>query len=487
MTFARVLLAGIAAAALLLVLQASSAHGAWRTPAGAGTGASGAQRLPAGTQPTALAGGARSVALSWSAPTGIPAGARYRVVRTPSGGGAAIAVCDQVSATSCSDTAVPTGAWHYAVAVTLGAWAGASGTTSSAVTIAAPAMTLSTATVSGLPGATDATLTGFAASETITFRLDSASGTVLTTSPAATTTSAAGGGTGRLAIPAGTAAGAHPVHAIGARTLRPTATVTVSLPTPTLILASSTFATLPATTTATVAAFGANEPVTFRLDAADGTSIGSATANAAGGASGSITVPAGVSSGAHTVYAVGSAGSGATQAFTVSGLGASPSALAFTNGGTSRRPDQRDTVTLTFNRELQPRSICSAWSATSASAGTSGTVRLYTPTGGRNTLEITAMSGCTSFAFGAIDLGRTNMTSATGTVATFTGATIAWSAANRRITITLNNNGTVTGGTLLRAGSSSTAAATYTPAPALRALSGVAVTGTFTTSALVPF
>ncbi len=485
MTVRRLLIVAILIAAAALALQAGAANAAWRAPDIAGVGAAGAQHLPAGSQPSAVAS-ARSVDVSWDAATDAPDGSSYRVVRTPAAGGAATTVCADVNETSCTDTDVPTGSWRYAVRVILGAWAGPAGDTSSSMTIGAAALSLSPSSVSALPATTTATLSGFTASETVTFRLDSPSGTVLATSPATTTTSAAGAATATVTIPSSTSTGAHTIHAIAADGLSATATLTVSLPASSLALTSTTFATLPATTTATVAAFRPAEAITFRLDSATGTSIGTATANASGAATSSVTVPAGTTSGAHTVYAVGAAGSSATRAVTVSALGASPSALAFTNGSTSRQPDRNDTVTMTYSRELQPRSVCSAWSATSGSASTTGTVRIFTPAGGHNTLEVTAMSGCTTFAVGSIDFGRTNMTSTSGTVLTYS-ATIAWSRTSRRITITLTSNATATGGSLLRLSSGNTAVATLTPSTALLALSGAAVTGTFSTGAIVPF
>lgn len=489
MTVRRLLIVAIVLAAAALALQAAGAQAAWRGPQVAGSGASAAQQLPAGPQPTVAAGSlARSVDVSWSAVAGAPAGSRYRVVRTPSAGGTAVVACADVATTSCTESTVPSGAWRYAVQLLLSSWSGATGTTSAPITIAAPALSLGTTTVTSLPATTTATISGLASSETVTLRLDSTSGTVLTTSPATVTTSASGSATATVTIPAGTSAGAHTVYAMGAGGLSATADLTVTLATPTVTLTASTFATLPSSTTATVAAFNASEAVTFRLDSSTGTSLGTATAGATGDGSGAITIPAGVTSGSHTVYAVGGSGSSATAAITVSGLGASPSALTLNSvGSTSRQPDNTDTAIVTFNRELQPRSICSTWAATSANGSTTGTVRLYTPSGGRNTLEVTAMTGCTTWAFGAIDMGRTNMTSTSATVATF-NATIAWSATNRRITITLTNNGTVSGGgSLQRLTSGNTAVATYTPAAALRALSGAAVTGTFSTGAIVPF
>ena len=54
-------------------------------------------------------------------------------------------------------------------------------------------------------------------------------------------------------------------------------------------------------------------------------------------------------------------------------------------------------------------------------------------------------------------------------------------------TITLGGTPTVTNGSLVRLSSGNTAAATYTPSAAMWALSGADVTGTFTSSAIVPF
>ena len=68
------------------------------------------------------------------------------------------------------------------------------------------------------------------------------------------------------------------------------------------------------------------------------------------------------------------------------------------------------------------------------------TVRIFTPAGGHNTLEVTAMSGCTSFAVGSIDFGRTNMTSTSGTASIATmraiGAANAATSASIRATPT---------------------------------------------------
>ena len=201
-----------------------------------------------------------------------------------------------------------------------------------------------------------------------------------------------------------------------------------------------------------------------------------------------ITIPGGITTGAHTIYAVGSSGSQATASMTMSGAGSSPTAMTLTNNtGSSRQMDTGDRIVITFSSQLRPSTICSAWPTTGSSKNTTGTVRLFTPSGGRNTVDITAMTGCTSFAFGAIDLGRTNLTSSSATVATWASSTIAWSSTARTLTITLGGTPTITGGSITRISSGNNAVATYTPSASLWALSGADVTGTFATSALVPF
>ncbi|HEX8632208.1 MAG TPA: LamG-like jellyroll fold domain-containing protein, partial [Catenuloplanes sp.] len=86
-----------------------------------------------------------------------------------------------------------------------------------------------------------------------------------------------------------------------------------------LTLARTDFgAPLPATTTGTLTGFGANEGLTYRLDA--GTALtGSPATTGAGGAATitALTIPAGTSEGDHTVYAVGAGGSLASFSITV--------------------------------------------------------------------------------------------------------------------------------------------------------------------------
>jgi hypothetical protein len=109
---------------------------------------------------------------------------------------------------------------------------------------------------------------------------------------------------------------------LGTESSRSTA-VTVASPTLTLS-GSTTLTALPGTLSATLANFVSGQTVTYRLDNASTGTVLTATTTpstipAGGGATASITIPAGTSNGSHTVYAVGSGGSDAPSAsFTVS-------------------------------------------------------------------------------------------------------------------------------------------------------------------------
>ena len=355
------------------------------------------------------------------------------------------------------------------------------------MTIGAAALSLSPSSVSALPATTTATLSGFTASETVTFRLDSPSGTVLATSPATTTTSAAGAATATVTIPSSTSTGAHTIHAIAADGLSATATLTVSLPAASLSLTSTTFATLPAHDDGDRRRVprhrGDHVPARLRerhehrhrdrqrerrrdrLDHRPGRARRAArTPSTPSARPARRAIP-----GRHRQRA---------RRLPVRARLLERRHLA--SGGPQRHRDD----------DARPRAAAAidllGLVGDERVGSTTGTVRIFTPAGGRNTLEVTAMTGCTSFAVGSIDLGRTNMTSSSGTVLTYT-ATIAWSRTSRRVTITLTSNATATGGSLTRIPSGNTAVATLTPSRALRALSGAAVTGTFSTGAIVPF
>jgi hypothetical protein len=356
------------------------------------------------------------------------------------------------------------------------------------VTIGAPALGLSPASAFSLPAATTATLTNLLGGERVTFRLDSPTGAVLATAPASVTAGADGAAQATVTIPAGTSVGAHTVHAVGAGGSSASATFTVTTPPPALSLSATTFAALPGTTTASVTNFAAADSITFRLDGTGGTPLGTATANASGAASATLTIPSGTTTGAHTVHAVGTSGRTATAAFTSTAATVGPATLAIANGGTSRTPDAGDTIAVTFSGDLLPQTLCSGWPASAATRSSTATVRL-SRVGGVDTIDVTA-AACGTVRTGSVALGRSDFTSAPGTVATWSGSatTVAWDATSERMTITLGGSATVTGGSVNRISSSAaTAVATYTPNAALRSLSGGPVTGTASTGAIRPF
>ena len=268
-----------------------------------------------------------------------------------------------------------------------------------------------------------------------------------------------------------------------------TASATVTIGAPTLTLGTSSFTALPGTSSGSVSGFGGSETVTLRLDATDGTALTtspSAVTTTSGGLASvtSVTLPAGLTDGAHTVYAIGSAGSQASAAVTISGTKATATGLTIVNGtGTTRQAGTGDVVTITFDKELQPSSLCSAWPATSSTKSATGSVRL-TRTSTSTTLTVPSVTGCTTLNIGTIDLGRTDLGSASGMVATFASSTIAWNATSKTLVLTLGGTPTVTGGSLSRAGSS-TSTVIYAPAAAMRSLVGGVVAGVSKT--ITPF
>ena len=96
----------------------------------------------------------------------------------------------------------------------------------------------------------------------------------------------------------------------------------VTVAAPSLTLSPTTVSSLPATLTGSVAAYVPGQTITFRLDNPSTGTVLSATVTpstipAGGGASVSVTLPAGTAPGAHQVYAVGSAGDTASAPVSV--------------------------------------------------------------------------------------------------------------------------------------------------------------------------
>ncbi len=181
-------------------------------------GAAAAASVNQGATPTASVAAGRRVTVSWGASTlsnGLAVDG-YLVKRyTPSGVlQTALAGCSgTISALSCVETGVPAGSWRYTVTPGIATnWQGPESSQSGVVTVAAATLTL-VKTLFGpvLPQSTTGAITGFAASEGVTYRLDA--GTTLTGSPSSV--GSAGTATiSSLTIPS-TTDGAHTVYALG--------------------------------------------------------------------------------------------------------------------------------------------------------------------------------------------------------------------------------------------------------------------------------
>ena len=172
--------------------------------------------------------------VNWTAPASGAPPTGYLVKRYDNSGtlqtiGAACS--GTIATTSCTEAAVPAGTWRYRVTPANANWRGAESAASAAVTVSAPALSLSPASVTTLPAALSGQITNFINGQTVTFRLDNpTSGTLLTGSIAPSPVPASGTSTVNVTLPSGTAAGTHTVYAIGSLGDSASAPVTVLVP-----------------------------------------------------------------------------------------------------------------------------------------------------------------------------------------------------------------------------------------------------------------
>jgi hypothetical protein len=189
---------------------------------GNGLGGSGslAQTVPQPIAPTALVNSKKNVVtVSWSTTTlsgGTPVPG-YIVSRyTAAGAPVSInAGCTgTITTTSCVENNVPNGQWRYTVRAVAGSWSGPDSALSAIVTVAVPGLVISNPTITGpLPALLSGTISNFVAGESLSFHLDSATGTPLSGSPS--TVPAGGNGSVSVTIPAGTNDAPHSVFAVG--------------------------------------------------------------------------------------------------------------------------------------------------------------------------------------------------------------------------------------------------------------------------------
>ena len=126
------------------------------------------------------------------------------------------------------------------------------------------------------------------------------------------------------------------------------------------------------------------------------------------------------------------------------------------------RPDNGDTVTLVFSRQLDASTLCSGWSPTATSGTVKVTWSVVNGTGGANdTLQVTAAPAtCSSgFHIGTIDLGSGGYNTSTSADIDFpSNTTLTVGGTTSTISVALAGKAGGTQGTV-----SSGSAATWTP------------------------
>ena len=222
-------------ALVALVAQAGTAVAAW-SPSGNGAGAAQARQMPAGNQPTANVAN-RDVTVSWTQSAfgdGTPVSG-YVVKRYDTDGNVQTigsGCSGTVSGLSCTESAVPGGAWKYSVTPKHGAnWTGAESAQSATATVGTPNLSFtSSTTVTSLPTTLSGNISNYISGQTVTFKLDDPStGTALTGSITPSPVPSNGNASVSVTIPNGTSNGSHTVYAIGSQGDTASAEITVSV------------------------------------------------------------------------------------------------------------------------------------------------------------------------------------------------------------------------------------------------------------------
>lgn len=439
-----------------------AALAAW-SGSGTVTGEVQAAVMPAGSAPTVSTSG-HNVTVSWSGGTLLGQSVTGYTVRRFSAGGVAQTVGSGCSGTlttlSCIEASVPAGTWTYTVTPQLYAWLGSESAASSAVTIQAPGLSITSATtVTSLPSTVAASVTGYTAGETVTFKLDSATGSTLASTVSPASIPASGSATASITLPAGTAQGSHTIYAVGNQGDTTTATLTVNRP-----VVSSAAIAKSAGGAAAVIKQGGTYYVYANVtgSGAPPAGLGSVTAdvsaitsgqNAAALSAGSYTVngqsynyrsaqltaksslAAGTDS--FTLKLTDSAGTATTTSYSVTVDNTAPNASAIqtanVSGGTVGKPELGDTVTFTFSEAIDPDTVLSGWDGSSQSVIVA---ILDGGASGDDKLEVLNASTLAVLPLGIVDLGRKDYVSKnTSFGASGTSSTMALSGS--AITVTL--------------------------------------------------
>lgn len=487
-----------AAVLFLFVLAACVAPGA-AYAAWSGNGAISAQAqaatMPTGSAPTASATG-HAVTVSWNAATLAGQSVTGYTVKRLNASGVTQTIGSGCSGTltglSCTESSVPAGTWTYTVTPSLYAWVGAESPASSAVTIQAPGLNITSATtVTSLPAAVTASVTGFTAGQSVTFKLDSATGTTLATVMTPSSIPAGGSATAVIALPAGTAQGAHTIYAVGSQGDTATDTLTVNRPT----VAGAVIAKSAGGVSGAIKQGGTY--FVYANVTGSGTppaGVGSVTADvsaittgqtAAALTSGSYTVDGqsydyrsaqltakstlAAGTDAFTVKLTDSAGTATTTSYSVTVDNTAPrtSNIQTTDvsGGTAGKPEAGDTVIFTYTKAVDPGTVLSGWTGASQSV----IVEIVDGgTSGDDKLEVLNASTQAQLPLGTVDLGRKDYVSKTTTFGA-SGTPAAMVMSGSAVTITLGTP-SATAGT-----AASTGTMVWTPSTTVTDAAGNAV------------
>ena len=439
--------------ATLAVLAASGAASAsWQGP-GSGAGWARAESMPAGNKPTTTVSG-RNVTVSWTAstfPGGLPVNG-YLVKRYDGSGnvqtvGAGCA--GMIGALTCTEAAVPSGSWRYTATPQHGAWTGTESTTSAAVSVGSPTLTLSPSNpkVLSLPSTLSGSIASFVDGETLRFRLDSTGGSVLAGTVGGTPTPAAvpSGGSAPISvtIPAGVADGSHTVYAVTVPSGESaSAGFSLNVSPPALTALEMFDSNLNGRVDRVVATFSddivCNAPCTSPWTLSNVPSGGtlSSVSVATNRATLSLTEGAGAQDTAVGLFGVALSASptgvrdadGHQSSFSATAptdkAGPVPTAISDTNVGTDGKMEAGDTLSVTFSEALAAASVPATASVTETDPN--GT--------GNDTL---AISGVTA---GALDTGSDGYIKNNNSYASFSGSTVVLTGASKTVAVTVGGS-----------------------------------------------
>ncbi len=432
--------------------------------AGAGAGYAGATTLGDGDTPTASVNG-RNVTVSWAA-TSLPGGGgvnRYTVTRYDSSSVAQSigASCDAtVAGLTCTEAAVDPGDWTYTVTPIQGLWVGIEGLESPDVTVDPPSMTFSSSTsISSLPATLSGDIFSYVTGETVEFRLDNPTGTLLGSSIVPDPVPNAGSSAFDVDIPMLTTAGPHIVYAVGSLGSVSRASIVV-LPNDTVApdVTASIIGKTAGGTAGYIRQYGTYY-VYAQVSDTGSPASGVATVranvtNITGGTtaavlnSGSWTIdgvtynyrsnsiradnPLAEGTLSYSITATDAAGNSGTQGgFSVIIDNTSPFATSWSttnvSGGTTGRAETGDTVSFVFSEPMDANRFIAGWTG----SATPVTIRLLNNGGGDRVYVYNAANSAT-LAFGHVRLNSTAYTSAT---VNFTNSMMVMSGST--VTITL--------------------------------------------------